>query len=67
MQIIKVADDGTTTIDLSPTEIHEIVADLNAADWNALSPSTRALYHFLDMVRPPAATSRTAIFPGGGF
>ncbi|KUN03160.1 hypothetical protein AQI95_24700 [Streptomyces yokosukanensis] len=67
MQIIKVADDGTITINLSPTEIREIVADLDAADWNSLSPSARALYHYLDMVRPPAATSRAAIFPGGGF
>ncbi|MET9073868.1 hypothetical protein ABZX95_17210 [Streptomyces sp. NPDC004232] len=67
MQIIKVADDGAATVELSLTEIREIVADLDAADWKSLSPSARALYHYLEMVRPPAATSRTGIFPGGGF
>jgi hypothetical protein len=67
MQVIKVTDDGTATVELSLTEIREIVAGLDAADWNSLSPSTRALYHYLDTVRPPAATGRAAIFPGGGF
>jgi hypothetical protein len=67
MQILKVTDDGTATVELSLTEIREIVADLDASDWNKLSPSARALYHYLDMVRPPAPTSRTGIFPGGGF
>jgi hypothetical protein len=67
VQVIKVTDDGAATVELSLTEIREIVADLDAADWNTLSPSARALYHYLDMVRPPAATGHAAIFPGGGF
>jgi hypothetical protein len=67
MKIIKVADDGTVTLELPTDAVREIVADLDAADWDSLSQSSRALYHFLDMVRPPAASGRAAIFPGGGF
>ncbi|KAB2976027.1 hypothetical protein F8R89_30950 [Streptomyces sp. SS1-1] len=67
MQIIKVTDEGTATVELSLAEIREVVADLDAADWGALSLSTRALYHYLDMVRPPTAAGRAGIFPGGGF
>ena len=67
MKIIKVANDGTVTLELPADAVREIVADLDAANWDSLSPSTRALYHYLDMVRPPAASGQAAIFPGGGF
>lgn len=76
MKVIKVADDGTITVELSAIEASDVRDDLNAAEWSALTDSAKALYHFLDMVRearkarearPAHTVGQAGIFPGGGF
>jgi hypothetical protein len=67
MKVIKVADDGTVTLELTAAETRDVRNDVNAADWDTLTDSAKALYHFLDMVRAPEAAGRAGIFPGGGF